>query len=242
MRIHVVNPNTTASMTSRIGAAARAAARADTDIVALNPASGPASIEGYFDEAFAVPGFLEEIVKGDRADGFVDRLFRRHGPRGGALRDRGARGRHRRSGVPHGLADRAPVLGRHHFVALDCADRGEPRQIRARPALRARARLRSPRPRARRPGFGRLRKASAEIGRALAQDGADAIVLGCAGMADLAAALAREHGAPVVDGVACAVKLVEALGGLGFKTSKRGPYAPPLAKEFRGAFAGMGTG
>ncbi len=32
-----------------------------------------------------------------------------------------------------------------------------------------------------------------------------------------------EHGAPVVDGVACAVKLIEALVGLGFGTSKRGP-------------------
>ena len=50
MKLLVVNPNTSASMTARIGAAA-----AGTEIVAVNPESGPASIEGYFDEAFAVP-------------------------------------------------------------------------------------------------------------------------------------------------------------------------------------------
>ena len=60
-----------------------------------------------------------------------------------------------------------------------------------------------------------------------------------AGMADLAAALARRPGLPVVDGVAAAVKLAEALVGLGLATSKRGPYAPPLPKPFTGAFAGL---
>jgi Asp/Glu/hydantoin racemase len=47
----LVNPNTSASVTARIGAAAAA----ETETVAVNPESGPASIEGYFDEAFAVP-------------------------------------------------------------------------------------------------------------------------------------------------------------------------------------------
>jgi Asp/Glu/hydantoin racemase len=43
MKLLVVNPNTSASMTARIGAAARAAAAAGTEIVAVNPESGPAS-------------------------------------------------------------------------------------------------------------------------------------------------------------------------------------------------------
>ena len=89
------------------------------------------------------------------------------------------------------------------------------------------------------PASGAREKLSAEIDRAIAEDGAEAIVLGCAGMADLAAALARRHGLPVVDGVAAAVKLAEALVGLGLATSKRGPYAPPLPKPFTGAFAGL---
>lgn len=61
MRILVVNPNTTASMTAKIGAAARRVASSGTEIVAVNPASGPASIEGYYDEALSLAGLLEVI-------------------------------------------------------------------------------------------------------------------------------------------------------------------------------------
>jgi allantoin racemase len=49
-----------------------------------------------------------------------------------------------------------------------------------------------------------------EIGRAVAQDRPDSIVLGCAGMADLADAFSARFGLPVVDGVAAAVRLLEA--------------------------------
>ena len=48
MKILVVNPNTTASMTTKIGAAARAIARPDTEIVAANSQNGPASIRHWY--------------------------------------------------------------------------------------------------------------------------------------------------------------------------------------------------
>ena len=92
------------------------------------------------------------------------------------------------------------------------------------------------------PDSGAREKLSGEIGRAMVEDGAEAIVLGCAGMADLAADLARRHGLPVVEGVAAAVKLAEALVGLGLATSKVGPYASPLPKPFSGVFAGLTRG
>jgi allantoin racemase len=66
------------------------------------------------------------------------------------------------------------------------------------------------------------------IGGAIEHDGADTIVLGCAGMTDLADLLSQEFAMPVVDGVVCAVTFVEALIAAGFKTSKRGGYAYPL--------------
>lgn len=66
MRILVVNPNTTASMTETIEAAARFAAAAGTAIEAVTSSMGPASIEGYYDEALAVPGLLAEIRRGER--------------------------------------------------------------------------------------------------------------------------------------------------------------------------------
>jgi allantoin racemase len=86
------------------------------------------------------------------------------------------------------------------------------------------------------PGSGAQEKLEAEIAAALEQ-GAEAIVLGCAGMADLAQKLSRKFGVPVVDGVAAAVKQAEALAGLKLTTSRRGSYAAPAAKAYSGLLA-----
>jgi allantoin racemase len=84
---------------------------------------------------------------------------------------------------------------------------------------------------------GAIGKLRAEIERALVEDGAEAIVLGCAGMTDLARELQAHYGVPVVDGVAAAVKQAEALVSLGLSTSKRGSYASPLPKPYLGAMS-----
>ena len=86
------------------------------------------------------------------------------------------------------------------------------------------------------PGSDARRRIEAEIKRALAEDGAEAIVLGCAGMTDLADDLAKQAGVPVLDGVACAVSLAESLVRIRLKTSKRNSYAPPLVKLYAGEF------
>ena len=86
------------------------------------------------------------------------------------------------------------------------------------------------------PGSDARRLIEEEIERALAEDGAEAIVLGCAGMTDLARDLGQKAGVPVLDGVACAVSLAESLVRLGLKTSKRRTYAAPLPKTYTGEF------
>jgi len=48
-------------------------------------------------------------------------------------------------------------------------------------------------------------------GRALAEDGAEVIVLGCAGMTGLDKRLQQQLGAPVLDGVVCALILASGL-------------------------------
>jgi len=80
-------------------------------------------------------------------------------------------------------------------------------------------------------------KIGIEIARALEEDHAEAIVLGCAGMADLAASLSVEFGVPVIDGVAAAVVMAEGLAAIGLRTSKRGGFASPLPKTYSGQFA-----
>ena len=51
MRIRVINPNTTWSMTRLIGECASAVASAGVTVEAVSPTMGPASIESHYDEA-----------------------------------------------------------------------------------------------------------------------------------------------------------------------------------------------
>ena len=69
-----------------------------------------------------------------------------------------------------------------------------------------------------------------EAQKAITEDRAEVIVLGCGGMAGLDAAVREATSAPVVDGVSAAVKLAEALVSLGLTTSKVRTYATPRPK------------
>lgn len=235
MRIKVINPNTTASMTAKIGVAACAVASPGTEIVACQPEMGPVAIEGHYDEALSVIGVLDEIRKGeaDGMDGYVIACF----------------------GDPGLLAARelakAPVLGiaeaamhaasfittgfsivttleRTRGIAQDLVDRYGMtrfcRRIRTidLPVLSLET------------GTQAEAAILQECQRAMKEDGCGAIVLGCGGMADLAAPLSQQLGIPVIDGVGVAVKFVEALAGLSLGTSKVGELAYPTSKPCLG--------
>ena len=70
--------------------------------------------------------------------------------------------------------------------------------------------------------------------KAIKEDGAECILLGCAGFVDFVEALNRELGVPVLDGVSPAVKLAEAYVKLGIKTSKVNTYKYPEKKDVIG--------
>jgi allantoin racemase len=240
-RITVINPNTTEAMTSVIAAAARAVAAPGTEIVAVTSPCGPASIEGHYDEAVAVVGLLGEIRKGE-ANGCDAHVIACFGDPGLLA------AREIASGPVLGIAEAAmrtasflatgfsvvTTLARTRVIAehLALAYGLERACRRVRAVDIAVLQLDDPASNARQILFDECR-------RAIAEDGSGAIVLGCAGMADLAASLSRELGVPVIDGVAAAVKLAEALVGLGLKTSKHGDLAYPLPKLYRGRLADL---
>ena len=240
MQILVVNPNTTESMTRLIGEAARLVAAPATTIIARTSSMGPASIEGYYDEALAVPGLLIEIGKGERAgaDAAIIACFD----------DTGLDAARALSAIPvigicEAAVATAALLSKRFTVVTTlersripveelCRRYGMAERVRVRAANIAVLSLEDPNSGAR----DRLRS---EIAAAIDEDKAEAIVLGCAGMADLARTLQREFGIPVIDGVGAAVKQAEALIGLGLRTSKRGAYATPLIKSYAGALSGF---
>lgn len=227
MRLLVINPNSTASMTEKIGRAASAAASPGTEIIAVNPPGGPVSIEGFYDEAMCVPGLLQVIQSTPDADAVIIACFDDTGlDAARCLTDRPV------IGIGEAAYHMASMISNKFSVVTTLA-----RSVPAlehnlhRYGLAARcARVRSSEVAVlelEHEGSDARRRISAEIGRAVKEDRAEAIVLGCAGMADLASNLAAEHGLPVLDGVACAVRLAEAMTGLGLRTSRLGGYAPP---------------
>ncbi|MFT4026605.1 MAG: aspartate/glutamate racemase family protein [Novosphingobium sp.] len=239
MKILIVNPNTTTSMTAEIAAAAHSAAAVGTEIVAVNPMDGPSSIEGHFDEAFSVPGLLAEIRSGEvaGADGHVIACFDDPGLDA-------ARSISQKPVVGIGEAAchmASLVAGRFSVVTTGARSIPAIELNLIKYGLMARCAsvraceipvldLANDRERAE-------TLISDQIDAAIRDDRAEAIVLGCAGMATFAAPLSEMHGIPVIDGVGCAVKLIESLHYLGITTSKIGGYRPPAAKAYSGRFA-----
>ncbi len=191
MRLHVVNPNTTATMTAKIAAAARAIALPDTVIDARQPAMGPVSIEGFYDEAFAVPGMLGCIRDADRdgADAHIIACFDDTGLDAARAAAKapvigiGEAGFHIASLIAARFAV-VTTLGvsivpiEHNLRKYGLAERCARVRAAEVPVLALEER-----------NADALGKISAEITAAIRDDRAEAIVLGCAGMADLAAEL-----------------------------------------------------
>ncbi|WP_375389694.1 aspartate/glutamate racemase family protein [uncultured Amnibacterium sp.] len=234
MRILVVNPNTTASMTATIGACA--ARVTDAEVVAVNPSMGPASIESHYDEALAVPGLLAEIGRGERdgAQGTVVACF--GDPGLDAAREIAI-------GPVVGIAEAAmhvaTLLGRTFAVVTTLSRTiGTAHDLVSRYGFTDRCvAIRAcdiPVLDLELPGSDARRVVTELCREVVERDGADVVVLGCAGMADFCAEVSATIGVPVVDGVAAAVKLVESLIALGLTTSRRDEYAPPPAKPYSG--------
>jgi allantoin racemase len=240
MRILVVNPNTTASMTATVADAARRIANPATDILAVTSSMGPVSIEGYYDEAFAVPGLLLEIAKGERegADAAIIACFD----------DTGLDAARALANIPViGICEAAVsatafIAQRFTIVTTMERSRLPLEHLVHRYGMSARCKVRAadiPVLSLEDPASNARERLRGEIERALKEDRAEAIVLGCAGMADLTTELRAEFGVPVVDGVAAAVKQAEGLVAMGLSTAKNGAYASPVAKPYRGLLEGF---
>jgi allantoin racemase len=214
-------------MTEKIETAANRAAASGTQITAVTSASGPVSIEGYYDEALSVPGLLKVIRDRADFDAVVIACFDDTGlDAARCVTDKPV------IGIGEAAYSMAGMLANKFSVVTTLA--------RSVPALehnlmkygldRRCARVRSSEVAVldlEDDSSGAYEKIAAEIARAIADDKAEAIVLGCAGMTDLANKLSQQFDRPVLDGVACAVSLAEAMARLQLKTSRHGGYAPP---------------
>jgi allantoin racemase len=235
MRLLVVNVNTTASMTEAIAASARAVAAKDTEIVGLTPDIGAESVEGNFESYLAAVAVMDAVTRYQGPyDAVIQAGFGEHGREGlQELLDVPV------VDITDAAAHTACLLG-HRYSVVTTLDRTVP-LIEDRLTLSG---LHTRCASVRSSGLSVLELESdpaaavkaivAEAERAVRDDRAEVICLGCGGMAGLDDAVRAATGVPVVDGVTAAVKLAEGLVALGLSTSKARTYAPPRAKRITG--------
>jgi allantoin racemase len=225
-RLALLNPNTDSRHTAAMADVARRALPDGCEVTAVNASRGPSSIESEADSAIAAAEVVSLLRSTEPHDAYLVACFGDPGLE--AARE---------------LTD-APVVGigeaaylaagliAKRFAVITTLARGVPA---LEDAIEAR-------------GIGRrcLAVVPLEIpvadqgshnpdttpavvaaGRRLAADGAEALILACGGMADVAATVEREVGLPVCDGVSFGVTLGYAMWRCGLRTSKTGAYGWP---------------
>ena len=231
MRILIVNVNTTPSITESIGAQAAGAAAPGTEIVPLTPPFGAESVEGNYESYLAAVAVMEAVrAYPEPFDAVIQAGYGEHGREG--LQEL--------LEVPvvditEAAASTAQFVGRTYSVVTSL-DRTVPLIEDRLAAAGLNSRCASVRasglpvleldrdPRA------AVEAIAQEAVRAVQDDRAEVVCLGCGGMSGRAERVIERTGVPVVDGVTAAVTTAESLIRLGLTTSKVRTYAPPRPK------------
>lgn len=230
MKLLVVNPNSSETVTSAIMASARRAAGPGTELVGVTTKGGTRNIDSAFGDYLSGAAMLRtalEAVALHRPDGVVLAGFGRVGL--DALKEALA--------IPVvSIAEAsmavACLLG-HRFTTLTMLQQFIPYQQDLVRAFGFEAKCASVRAidvnveacvtdRQR-----TLAQLQAELRRIVAEDRAEVVILACAGLCGYDAELTRLAGVPVLDPVAVGVKVAEGLVGLGLSHSKVRKFAPP---------------
>jgi allantoin racemase len=225
-RLALLNPNTDARHTEAMGAVARETLPDGCEVTAVSPERGPTSIESEADSVVAAAAVAELVRELPAHDAYLIACF--GDPGVGAARElteapvvgigeaafQAAVTIARRFAVittlPRSIPEIEDALDRHGMrsrcvavepLGIPVADQGS-HNPDTTPAIVA-------------------------AGRRLANEGAEALILACGGMADVARTVEQEVGVPVCDGVAFGAALAHALWLSGLRTSKAGAYGWP---------------
>ncbi len=235
MRLLIINPNTSDSVTELIGAEARRSASAGTELTVLTAPFGVAYIETRFEAL--IGAYATAQVAAEQHAGHDAVIV-------AAFGDPGLAGLREVLPVPVlGMTESALasacLLG-HRFSIIAISQRIQAWYRETVEANGLVGRLASMRA---------LDRPLANIGsaqedhraqlrelceRAVDEDGAEVIILAGAPLAGLARSLAGELPVPVVDGVSSAVRHAESLVALKPGRATRGSFAPPPVKPNRG--------
>jgi len=222
VKILVLNPNSDPEMTEVIRRSAEAFAGGAFEVECVTNATGPRFIDSYREQLQAGPGTLALI---EEHEGGCDAIVLACGddPNLDAAKEATERPV---VGIGEASMKLATLLA-HRFSVVTTGPEAIPhhermaREYGVEPFL---ASVRAPREDAGDWHDGHLYREPSRA--AVEEDGAEAIVLSCAGLAPAARRLQEELGVPVLDGVVSALIVASGLVRAGLAQSKRGRYRP----------------
>lgn len=229
MKIMIINPNSSLEMTAHLDRVLNKIKGEHTELTVTCPSNGPLAIESSYDEAMCAPGVLELVKKAneEKYDAVILACF--SDP---ALEQAREISDILVTGIEEISLHVAAMLG-SKFTVLTMTDKRVPSKEAHVRRFKLEGSLASVRP----LGMS-VAEIEADEKRACAQilkvakeaaekDGAEVIVLGCAGMAGYADVVRSDLGMEVIDPSSLALKVTEALVAAGMKQSKRGYYSYP---------------
>jgi len=222
MRILIINPNSDPEMTAAIQRSADHFANGEFDVVCEPTPGAPQFIETYEDQIRAAPGMVQLIRENeDEFDAFI--VACHCDPNLDAMKEISGKPV---VGIGEASMKIASMLG-HRFSVVSTAQHSIPNKE----ALVRKYHLESLLASVRAPEDEMATADDEEkylqaARSAIEEDMAEVIVLGCAGMTGLDKRLEEKLGAPVLDGVVCALIIAVGLVKYGVSTSKVRRYNP----------------
>lgn len=233
-RIKIINGNTCQPMTVNINTSAQNVKFPGTEILTVQPQTGPESIESFYDEYLAIPGILEQIILDSDSDAFILACWGDPGIEAAReITSRPVVGIAEASlYMANMLAAKWSVVTTLHRVRDMVEKTVYKTGLTARCASVRTTKLSVLDTEQDRAATLDVLTEAGQL--AICEDGAEAICLGCAGMSGLEQQLEDRLGVPVIDAVAAAVKMAESLVSLGKTTSKQLTYRLPELKSVKG--------
>ena len=235
MKIMVINPNSSVDMTNHIRKTLKGIKRPETELVVTCPDKGPVAIESAYDEILAAFYSMDLVKKAnmENYDAVIIACFA----------DPGLIAMKEISdilvvGIQETSLHVASMLG-NKFTILTPMKKRIPSKYNDVWRNKLSNNLASVRELGmtvtetdEKPDL--AQKRIMEVAKqAVEEDGAEVIILGCAGMTGYAEKVAKDLNIVVIDPTSVAFKYVEAMAEAGIMQSKRALYAHPLEKEYK---------
>jgi len=243
MKLLVINPNISDDVTALIESEARRSASPGTELLVRTAGHGVEYIETRFESLIAA-GAVAEIIAENTATGNAADADPIDGVVVAAFGDPGMPALKELADVPViGITEAAlcaAALQGHRFSIIAISDRIRPWYLDCVERFGLGGRLASIRSiNENLNAIGSVQQDFKETllalsRRAVAEDGADVVILAGAPLAGLARELQGQIPVPVVDGISAGIRMAEAVVGLQSGPHRAGAFAPPPVKARKG--------